>query len=72
MMTARPPNDEPRREPGLHQKLAFAEYELFALLSNVTGAVFWWAEQKKWKLADQIELRRWAIADKLEELEAQR
>jgi hypothetical protein len=51
-----PRNDEPRREPGRHhQKLAIVGYGLFTFLSNVTGAVFWWAEQKKWRLADQIE-----------------
>jgi len=50
-----PPKDEARREPGLHrnQKLAI-EYGLFAFLSNLTGSI-WWAEQRKWKLADQIE-----------------
>ena len=53
-----PNNDEPRREPGRHQKLAI-EYVLFAFLSNLTGSVFWWAEQKKWKLADQIEELEW-------------
>jgi hypothetical protein len=51
-----PRNDEPRREPGRHhQKLAIVEYRLFSLLSNLTGEVFWWSEQKRWKLADQIE-----------------
>jgi hypothetical protein len=51
-----PRNDEPRREPGRHQNQKLAiEYRLFEFLSNLTGAVFWWAEQKKWKLADQIE-----------------
>jgi hypothetical protein len=50
-----PRNDEPRREPGRHQKLAVVEYGLVAFLSSLSGAIFWWAEQKKWKLADQIE-----------------
>jgi len=58
MMTARPPNDEPRREPGHHQKLA-AKYQLLSILSNVTGSVFWWAEQKRWRLADQLEELEW-------------
>jgi hypothetical protein len=51
-----PRNDEPRLEPGLHrnQKLVI-QYGLVAFLSNVTGSVFWWLEQKKWRLADQIE-----------------
>jgi hypothetical protein len=51
-----PKNDEPRREPGRHQKLA-AEYQLLSILSNLTGSVFWWAEQKRWRLADQLEER---------------
>jgi len=68
-----PAKSEPRREPGHHhQKLATIEYKLFSFLSNITGSVFWWSEQKRWRLADQIELRRWQIADQLEELEVQR
>ena len=51
-----PRNDEPRAEPGRHhQKLAIVEYGLLAFLSNLTGSIFWWAEQRKWKLADRIE-----------------
>jgi len=50
-----PKNDEPRREPGRHLKQLAIEYGLFSLLSNLTGSIFWWAEQKKWKLADQLE-----------------
>jgi hypothetical protein len=53
-----PRNDEPRRVPGRHQKLSI-EYVLFAFLSNLTGSIFWWAEQKKWKLADQLEQLEW-------------
>jgi hypothetical protein len=51
-----PRSDEPRREPGRHHhhKLAI-EYRLYSFLSNLTGGVFWWAEQKKWKVADQLE-----------------
>jgi len=49
-----PKNDEPRREPGRHQKLA-PEYAVLSILSNLTGLVFWWAEQKRWQLADQLE-----------------
>ena len=67
-----PRNDERRFQPGRHHQNLTIQFGLFSLLSNVTGSVFWWAEQKKWKLADQIEQRRWAIADKLEELKAQR
>jgi hypothetical protein len=50
-----PRNDEPPRERGRHPKQLAIEYQLVALLSNLTGAVFWWAEQEKWRLADQIE-----------------
>jgi hypothetical protein len=54
--TGPPRNDERRREPARHhQKLAAIEYRFLSLLSNLTGAVFWWLEQKKWRLADQIE-----------------
>jgi hypothetical protein len=49
------PNDEPRREPGRHQKLAIIQYGLLSLVSNVTGALFWWSEQRRWKIADQLE-----------------
>ena len=56
-----PRNDEPRLEPGIHRKFAAIRYELLSLVSHLTGSVFWWSEQ-----------RRWAIADKLEELEAHR
>jgi hypothetical protein len=66
-----PRKDEPRRQPGRHHQKLAIEYRLFSLLSNVTGSVFWWAEQKKWKVADQIDQHRWAIAD-VEEPEAQR
>ena len=52
-----PRNAKPRRgEPGQrHQKLATIEYQLVTFLSNVTGSIFWFFEQRKWKLADQLE-----------------
>ena len=50
-----PRNDEPRHEPGRHQQKLTVQYKLFVFLSKVSGALFWWAEQRKWKLADQIE-----------------
>jgi hypothetical protein len=50
-----PRNDEPRRGPGRHHQKLAIEYGLFSFLSNVTGSIFWWSEQKRWKLADQIE-----------------
>jgi len=53
-----PKKDEPRQVPGRHQKLA-AKYQLLSILSNVTGSVFWWAEQKRWRLADQLEELEW-------------
>jgi hypothetical protein len=50
-----PRSDEPRLEPGRHHPKLAIEYGLFSFLSKVSGAFFWWAEQRKWKLADQIE-----------------
>jgi hypothetical protein len=50
-----PKNDEPRVGPGRRQRLATAEYALLSILSNLTGAMFWWAEQKRWQVADQLE-----------------
>ena len=51
----KPRNDEPRREPGIHQKLATAEYAVLSLIPNFFGSVFWVVEQKRWQLADQLE-----------------
>jgi hypothetical protein len=54
--TGPPKNDERRGEPARHrQKLAAIEYRFLSLLSNLSGAVFWFFEQRKWRLADQIE-----------------
>ena len=50
-----PPEKKERRGEAARQKLAQLSYGLFSFVSNLTGSVFWWAEQKKWKLADQIE-----------------
>ena len=60
-----PENDEPRVEPGRHQKkLATAEYELLRLLSNVIGEIFWALEQRRGQLADQIEQQEdWWVPD---------
>jgi hypothetical protein len=49
-----------RREQALHQKLA-GQYVILCLIASFFGSVFWWAEQRRWK-----------IADRLEDLEAQR
>lgn len=35
-----------------------AKYATLALLANVFGAVFWFAEQRRWRLADQIDNER--------------
>jgi hypothetical protein len=48
-----PKNDEPRREPGRHQKLA-AEYKLLSLIANLFGSIFWWAECRRWRVADEL------------------
>jgi hypothetical protein len=59
-----PRKDEPQRELGRHRKLAIAEYELLRLLSNVLGEIFWAIDQKKCKLADQLEqLEDWQVPD---------
>jgi len=50
-----PKNDEPQVGPGRRQRLASAEYAVLSILSNVTGSLFWFAEQKRWQLADQLE-----------------
>ena len=52
-----PKNDEPRREPGRHQKLA-AEYKLLSLIANLFGSIFWWAECRRWRVADELEVQR--------------
>jgi hypothetical protein len=54
-----PRKSEPRRHPGRHHQNLTIQFGLFSFLSNVTGSVFWWAEQKKWKLADQLEELKW-------------
>jgi hypothetical protein len=55
MMTARAPNAKPRRgEPGHRQKLTIL-YGVLSFLSNTAGAVFWFAEQRRWKIADLLE-----------------
>ena len=48
-------NDEPRREPGIHQKFASAEYAVLSLIANFFGSIFWWSEQRRWRIADQLE-----------------
>ena len=50
-----PRNDDRRREPARHQEKLAIEYQLVAFLSKLSGSIFWWAEQKKWRLADKIE-----------------
>jgi hypothetical protein len=53
METTRLEKAKPRPGPGLH-KLA-GEYVLLSWLSNFTGSVFWWSEQRRWRIADQLE-----------------
>ena len=49
---------KPRRETGLHQRLA-AEYALLSLLANLFGSIFWAVEQRRWKIADELERAQW-------------
>jgi len=55
MTTAPPRNDEPRPEPGRHHQKLAAKYQLLSLIANLFGSIFWWAEQRRWQLADQLE-----------------
>jgi hypothetical protein len=48
---------KPRPGPGL-RKLA-RSYAFLSAVSNLAGAIFWWAEQKRWQLADQLEELEW-------------
>ena len=69
-----PSRKEPRREPGRQKLLAILKYGLFAFVSNLTGSIFWWAEQRKWKLADQLEQQKATrcLEKKIEPAEAMR
>jgi hypothetical protein len=54
-----PEKTKPRPGPGLRKLIRW--YAFLSVVSNLSGEIFWWSEQ-----------RRWAIADKLDELEVQR
>jgi hypothetical protein len=41
-----------------NQKLAIVEYQLVPFLSNVTGSIFWWAEQKNGSSPKRLKNRR--------------
>jgi hypothetical protein len=45
----------PGSRRGRRKLLVAIKYGLFSFVSKPTGAVFWWSEQRKWKLADEIE-----------------
>jgi hypothetical protein len=51
-------NDEPRLEPGRHHHKLAAEYKLLSLIANLFGSIFWWAEKRRWQVADQLEAMR--------------
>jgi len=56
-------NSPPKKAPGAgeltgRKRIAAAEYTAFALLTNVFGAVFWFFEQRRGRLADELERRR--------------
>jgi hypothetical protein len=38
--------------------IASAQYSALTLLANVFGAAFWFFEQRRWQLADQLEQER--------------
>jgi hypothetical protein len=51
-----PKNAKPRSgEPRQRNRQLAIQYRLFAFLSNIMGSVFWWAEQRKWQIADRLE-----------------
>jgi hypothetical protein len=35
--------------------IAVIEYRVLTVIANVFGAIFWFAEQRRWLLADRIE-----------------
>jgi hypothetical protein len=51
-------NDERRESPARHQRLS-AEYRLLSIIANIPGSLFWWAEQKQSRLADELEELEW-------------
>jgi hypothetical protein len=36
------------------------EYALLSFFANLTGEIFWWFEQRRWRLADRLENERFA------------
>jgi hypothetical protein len=47
-----------KKKPGHHtglKSIAATRYAVLSLVANIFGNVFWWAEQKRWRLADQLE-----------------
>jgi hypothetical protein len=50
--------EKPRRETGLHERLML-QYALFSLTANLFGSIFWWAEQRRWQVADQLDAMQW-------------
>jgi hypothetical protein len=53
--------DAPRRgEPRRHQRLIAAlEYGFLFVVSKISGSIFWAAECRRSKLADEMERVRW-------------
>jgi hypothetical protein len=52
----------PKKAPGAGEQTgrkltALARYAALSLIANVFGAVFWFAEQRRWRLADEMERR---------------
>ena len=39
----------------LRKLIALTEYATLSLVANISGAVFWFVEQRRWVLADRIE-----------------
>jgi len=43
-----------RGEPARNERLA-AKDAVLSLIANLFGSIFWWAEQRRWQVADELE-----------------
>jgi hypothetical protein len=53
-----PPEKKARGELGskaARKLIARTEYRALSLLANILGELFWFAEQRRWRLADLID-----------------
>ena len=45
--------EKPQPRPGL--QILTRRYAILTWIADFFGSVFWWAEQRRWKIADQLE-----------------